>query len=182
MKSGRFMLRVKSSLSAKRVKQDPAFIPLMEDAVRMKVASPLAARVYKELGIRNVGIYRKMTGRAKGLLKEGISEADIEVVLRREYGSVEKVVISAPGSEIILRKENGPVEKVVISAPGSEIILRKEYDPVEMFVISAPGSEIILRKEYDPVEMFVISTGKIYPVREVPVVTLYHAAVYINSA
>ena len=106
----------------------------------MKVASPLAARVYKELGIRNVGIYRKMTGRAKGLLKEGISEADIEVVLRREYGSVEKVVISAP------------------------------------------GSEIILRKEYDPVEMFVISTGKIYPVREVPVVTLYYAAVYINSA
>lgn len=120
MKSGRFMLRVKSSLSAKRVKQDPAFIPLMEDAGRMKIASPLAARVYRDFEIKDVRIYRKMVGRAKGLLKKGLSVPDIEIILRKEYG---------------------------------------------------------------PVEMIVISTGQIYPVREVPVVMLYHAAaVYISSA
>lgn len=94
MKSGRFMLRVKSSLTAKRVKKDPAFKPLMEDAGRMKIASPLASRVYRKLEIGDVRVYRKMVGRAKGLLKEGITESDIEIILRKEYGPVEMTIIS----------------------------------------------------------------------------------------
>lgn len=94
MKSGRFMLRVKSSLTAKRVKKDPAFRPLMEDAGRMKIASPLASRVYRELEIKDVKVYRKMVGRAKGLLKAGVAESEIEIILRKEYGPVEMTIIS----------------------------------------------------------------------------------------
>ncbi|SFW47444.1 hypothetical protein [Chitinophaga sancti] len=94
MKSGRFMLRVKSSLTAKRVKKDPAFKSLIEDAGRMKIASPLASRVYRELEIGDVRVYRQMVGRAKGLLKEGMAEPKIEIILRKEYGPVEMVFIS----------------------------------------------------------------------------------------
>lgn len=113
------MLRVKSSLSAKRVKKDPAFQPLMEDAARMKIASPLASRVYRELEIRNVRIYRKMVGRAKGLLKEGMPESDIEIILRKEYGPVEMVVIST-GKIIPIKRHPEqvfPVWDVSISLP-----------------------------------------------------------------
>ncbi|WP_343674453.1 hypothetical protein [Chitinophaga sp.] len=93
MKSGAFMLRMKSSLTGKRVKTDTAFKPLMEDAARMKVASPLAARVYRELEIGDVRIYRKMVGKAKELLKR-MSEGEIECILRKEYGPVEVVKVS----------------------------------------------------------------------------------------
>lgn len=88
MKSGRYMLRMKSSLDAKRVKKDPAFRPLMQDAALMKRASPLAAMVYRELEIKDVKVYRKMVGRAKGLLKEGVGEWEIESILKKEYGKV----------------------------------------------------------------------------------------------
>jgi hypothetical protein len=101
------MLRAKSSLSAKRVKTDPAFQPLMEDASRMKVASPLASKVYRSLEIKDVCIYRKMVGRAKGLLKAGVCEADIEMVLIKEFGPVEIVAIST-GKIIQLRVDNYP--------------------------------------------------------------------------
>lgn len=94
MKSGRWVLRVKSSLSAKRVKTDPVFKPLMEDAGRMKVASPLASGVYRALEIKDVRIYRQMVGRAKGLLKAGVSAADIELFLIKEFGPVEIVKVS----------------------------------------------------------------------------------------
>lgn len=88
MKSGRIMMRMKSSLDAKRVKQDPAFKPLMQDAAMMKRASPLAAGVYRELEIKDVKVYRKMVGRAKTLLKEGIREREIENILKKEYGKL----------------------------------------------------------------------------------------------
>lgn len=104
MKSGRFMLRAKSSLSAKRVKTDPAFKPLMEDATRMKVASPLASKVYRALKIKDVAIYREMVGKAKGWLKAGFSAAEIENNLMKKYGPVEIVEIST-GHIIPIRKE-----------------------------------------------------------------------------
>lgn len=88
MKSGRFTLRKKSSLDAKRVKKDPAFRPLMQDAGLMKRASPLAAYVYRELEIKDVKVYRKMVGRAKGLLKEGMRERAVENILKKEYGKL----------------------------------------------------------------------------------------------
>lgn len=94
LRSGRFVLRAKSSLSATRVKTDPVFKPLMEDAGRMKVASPLASKVYRSLDIKNVCIYRQMVGRAKGLLKEGVCEDNIELILFKEFGPVEIVAIS----------------------------------------------------------------------------------------
>jgi hypothetical protein len=79
---------MKSSLDAKRVKKDPAFRPLMQDAALMKRASPLAAGVYRQLEIKDVKVYRKMVGRAKGLLKEGVGEWEIENILKKEYGKV----------------------------------------------------------------------------------------------
>lgn len=110
MKSGRYVLRMKSSLSGKRVRRDPAFAPLMEDAERMKVASPLAARVYRELEIRNVKVYRKMVGRAKELLKR-LSEPEIEIILMKEYGPVEVVKIATVSTGKIIHL---PVKEVFI--------------------------------------------------------------------
>lgn len=84
MRSGRFVLRMKSSLTGKRVKTDPAFKPLMADAALMKIASPLASRVYRELSIRDVKLYRKLVGKAKGMLKAGMQDFEIETQLKDE--------------------------------------------------------------------------------------------------
>ncbi|WP_343693111.1 hypothetical protein [Chitinophaga sp.] len=101
LRSGRFVLRAKSSLSATRVKTDPAFKPLMADAALMKLASPLASVVYRSLGIKDVKLYRNLVGRVKRMLKDGLETAIIKRQLQDEIlNKKRKVKI---GRNVILR-------------------------------------------------------------------------------
>lgn len=70
---GRYYVRLKSSLTGRRVKQDPAFAVTMQYAHMLGTASGIAAAVYKQLGKEQKvkGLYRKMTGEAMRMLKTG---------------------------------------------------------------------------------------------------------------
>jgi hypothetical protein len=92
LKSGRWFGRKKSSLTARRVKKDPAFKPLMADAGLMKIASPLASQIYRQLPAdkRKVQLYRQMVAVAKGLLKEGNDETSVREALIYRFMTPEK--------------------------------------------------------------------------------------------
>ncbi|HVI44013.1 MAG TPA: hypothetical protein VM802_04070 [Chitinophaga sp.] len=71
---GRYYMRVKSALTGKRVKKDPAFRKTMENAGLLGVASKMASGVYRQLPQQQKihALYRQLTGRAFQLLREGI--------------------------------------------------------------------------------------------------------------
>jgi len=64
-------VRVVSSLSASRVKQDPAFSLTMQYAGLLARAAKIASAVYRDLPGKEHGFYRKLTGMAMQLLKQG---------------------------------------------------------------------------------------------------------------
>jgi hypothetical protein len=80
---GGYYLRMKSSLSGKRVKTDPAFARTMQYARLLGKASKIASQVYKTYpkATRKFAEYRTLTGKAMQLLKEGFTEAAALAVL-----------------------------------------------------------------------------------------------------
>ncbi|HVI44349.1 MAG TPA: hypothetical protein VM802_05750 [Chitinophaga sp.] len=72
---GRYYMRVKSSLTGKRVKKTPAFRRTMENAGFLATASKMASGVYRQLPRQQKkhALYRQLTGRAFQLLREGIN-------------------------------------------------------------------------------------------------------------
>jgi hypothetical protein len=75
--------RTKSSLSAKRVKHDPAFDATMKYAALLACASKIASVMYKQLPKEQKSRkrYQAMTGQAMRLLKEKMNiEAIIQVL------------------------------------------------------------------------------------------------------
>jgi hypothetical protein len=74
---------MKSSLSGKRVKTDPAFRKTMQYARLLGKASKIASQVYKTYpkATRQFAEYRVLTGKAMRLLKEGFTEAAALAVL-----------------------------------------------------------------------------------------------------
>ena len=80
---GGYYLRMKSSLSGKRVKTDPAFRKTMQYARLLGKASKIASQVYKTYpkATRKFAEYRTLTGKAMQLLKEGFTEAAALAVL-----------------------------------------------------------------------------------------------------
>jgi hypothetical protein len=75
--NGAYYLRTKSSLTAKRVKKDPAFARTMQYAQLLGKASKIASQVYKTYpkATRQFSEYRVLTGKAMQLLKDGFTEA-----------------------------------------------------------------------------------------------------------
>ena len=90
-----YYLRMKSSLTGKRVKKDPAFKGLMRHAKIMAISSPLASSVYKQLAEekQDVKLYRQMTGMAQRMLKEGYKEEEVKKALEQKY--LPKLVVPA---------------------------------------------------------------------------------------
>lgn len=80
---GEDFVRKASSLTGERVKKDPAFTSTMAYAALLKKASWLASSVYAMLpGYRKKhSLYRKLTGAAMRLLKEGREEGETAVEL-----------------------------------------------------------------------------------------------------
>jgi hypothetical protein len=75
--------RTKSSLSAKRVKHDPAFDATMKYAALLACASKIASVMYKQLPKEQKSRkrYQAMTGQAMRLLKEKMNiEAIVQVL------------------------------------------------------------------------------------------------------
>ncbi|WPV67672.1 hypothetical protein [Chitinophaga sp. LS1] len=175
---------MKSSLTGKRVRRDPVFRPLMEDAGRMKVASPLAARVYRELEIGDVQVYRKMVGRAKELLKR-MSEVEIEGILRKENGPVEVVKVSTGGSISVSCAGNEGVSGMISPISYDE----NEGTSGKIIPIGNAGNEGVygIMSSIGCTKNEGIS-GKIIPIREmipmvdVPIFRLYHFSSFYKSS
>jgi len=76
---GDYYARMKSSLDAKRIKNDPAFSETRRYAELLGRASKIASAVYNELPKekRKHRLYRKLTGRAMKLLKGGKTEVEV---------------------------------------------------------------------------------------------------------
>lgn len=87
---GKYYVRMKSSLTGKRVKKDPRFKRTMQYAGLLANASKIASALYKALPKESKGIavYRMITGKAMKLLQEG-KNAD-EIVYLRSCSSTVK--------------------------------------------------------------------------------------------
>ena len=87
---------MKSSLSEKRVKSDPAFKETMRYAELLGRASQIASAVYRGLpkSKRKHGLYRKLTGEAMKLLKDGRTDHEVLEVFNDLYFDLTKEPVS----------------------------------------------------------------------------------------
>ncbi|KAA2243163.1 hypothetical protein F0L74_11655 [Chitinophaga agrisoli] len=91
-RDGKYYVRKKSSLSARRVKRTPAFRRTMEYAGWMAAASIIGSAVYWKLPEkeRKRKRYQALTGEAMRLLRDGVDEATVQA--RLEAAHVRKEV------------------------------------------------------------------------------------------
>lgn len=84
---GKYYARAVSSLSGRRVKRDPAFKRTMEFAKLFGKASKMASELYRSLPVvsRNYKLYRKITGQANQMLKVGLDELTVALVLKQMF-------------------------------------------------------------------------------------------------
>jgi uncharacterized protein YbcI len=84
---GEYVIRTKSSLTAKRVKRDPAFAKTMKYAGWLKQGARIASRIYRQIPAdeRIHKQYRQLTGKAMSLLKEGFDTENVITMLEAVY-------------------------------------------------------------------------------------------------
>lgn len=88
----KWYVRMKSSITGKRIKKDPVFAAFRKSSFRMKDASPIASKVYRQLPVKEYKFFREMTGKALLWLKAGLSAEVITDKLLQEYMPVVKKV------------------------------------------------------------------------------------------
>ncbi len=122
---GRFYQRRKSSLSRRRVKRDPAFANTMRCAKQLGQASKLAAEAYRTLPKkeRQHELYRKLTGQAIQLLKEGMEEALIKEQLQRQLAAKSAPATPAPVAVKVVKRL-----RIAASKPAKAASLRLKAD------------------------------------------------------
>ena len=81
----KWYVRMRSSITTKRILKDPVFQGFRNSAVRMKDASPIASKIYQQLAVKRYPLFREMTGKALLLLKSGLTPAAVEAKLTEEY-------------------------------------------------------------------------------------------------
>lgn len=81
------IVRKSSSLTTKRVAEEPAFEGFRNSGNRMKQASPIAASLYNLLSKEQkvYPLYRKLTGEALKMIKQGIGVEMIVARLKEQY-------------------------------------------------------------------------------------------------
>ena len=114
---GQYYARSKSSLDGKRVKKDPAFRPTRWHANLLARSSKIAAAVYRGLP-KEKGLFRKLTGQAMRLLKEGKTTEEVFLLLQGP-------VIKARLTRDISRLANN---KKIIPYPFAEALLVKVFE------------------------------------------------------
>jgi hypothetical protein len=80
-----YYVRMKSSITGKRIKSDPKFKPFRESSGRMAQASKIASFIYGKLAVKKYPLYREITGKAILLLKKGMLAAAVMERLVEEY-------------------------------------------------------------------------------------------------
>jgi hypothetical protein len=55
---GKYYVRMKSSITGKRIKKDPVFEGFRKSSFRMKDASPIASYIYRQLPVKHYPLYR----------------------------------------------------------------------------------------------------------------------------
>lgn len=130
--AGKYYARIVSSLSAERVLKDPAFQLTMQYAGLLGKASKIASSVYHLLPEKKHGFYRRLTGMAMQMLKQGKTA---EEAFEQLYNDVLQPLFSAetPKQERVSNGrrpvsfihpkvevcEQGPVAKCRLPAPSS---------------------------------------------------------------
>ena len=131
MMDGNLYVRLKSTLSRKKVKYSERFQRTMQSAGELGRASKVAARVYRELSREQrkmvYVLYKKMTGVAKIALKYGKTEEEAEREVReyvvkegvvKPVVVIEEVVVTGPGKEKgVPVKRGGRTTPVVFGVP-----------------------------------------------------------------
>ncbi len=104
--NGKYYARLKSSLTGKRVKKDPAFANTMRYAGLLAEASKIASAIYRQLvpEQKEKGLYKRMTGQAMRLLKESHCPEIVKALMERSYtppmAVLEKKVITTDKTEV----------------------------------------------------------------------------------
>ena len=83
--AGKYYVRVISSLQGEQVRKDPAFKRTMQYAGLLARASKIASRIYRGLPEKEHGFYRRLTGMAMRLLKQGRTSEEAFEALYREF-------------------------------------------------------------------------------------------------
>jgi len=84
---GRNIIRAASSLTAARVKKDPAFAGFRKSSNRLKEAAPIAASLYNQIPKekKEFSLYRVLTGEAIKMIRNGVEKAIITQTLYEMY-------------------------------------------------------------------------------------------------
>ncbi|SEW17594.1 hypothetical protein SAMN05428988_2749 [Chitinophaga sp. YR573] len=118
-----YYVRLQSSITGKRIKKDPAFKGFRNSSVRLRDASRIGSKIYRQLPVKKHTIYREITGKAILLLKAGEKEDVIITRLTREYLPVPKRTKTV--KPVI--KKNKPPKIVVLNRPYKTPSLSKIY-------------------------------------------------------
>ena len=84
---GQLYMRSKSSLSRKRVLKSKAFEKTRRYASDMGKAAKLGSAIYWDLPVakRNRSVYQAITGMAASLLYKGVSDEEVQNLLKKKY-------------------------------------------------------------------------------------------------
>ncbi|MGH2644292.1 MAG: hypothetical protein ACRDE2_10110 [Chitinophagaceae bacterium] len=93
---GKYYVRMKSSLTRKRVLKDPKFQLTRVHAATLGKASTIASQIYRQIsGERKIHtLYREITGKAIYLLREGKDDETVFQSLSRQYLKPEPVQVA----------------------------------------------------------------------------------------
>ena len=87
-------VRLKSSLTRRRVKESPEFERSMQSSARMGRGSKLASKVYRAVKTKpNRPLFQRITGDATLLFKQGVTCEEAETILMNKYQEKAKRVV-----------------------------------------------------------------------------------------
>lgn len=123
----KWYVRMRSSITTRRIKKDPVFEGFRKSSFRMKDASPIASKIYQQLPKKEYRLFRELTGKALLWLKAGLTAEEIIAKLTRDY---------IPAMHRTPVKKTEPVQSIV-----------KVPDPYILYgySLSTPGQRRIYR-------------------------------------
>ncbi|MGH2645020.1 MAG: hypothetical protein ACRDE2_13790, partial [Chitinophagaceae bacterium] len=142
---GKYYVRMKSSLTRKRVLKDPKFRLTRVHAATLGEASKIASLIYRQISgeCKKHALYREITGKAIYLLREGKEEEIVFQLLSLQYLKPEPVQVKEKSvkKEAIKSRRLNDWKRRDLTVPK----LRKSCVDTEMFFISGRRRRIYFR-------------------------------------
>ncbi|GEP94797.1 hypothetical protein [Chitinophaga cymbidii] len=115
---GKYYARLKSSLTGRRVKKDPAFHRTMENAHILGEASRIAAAVYRSVAAseKSQALYRRMTGIAMRMLQQKINPMKVLAALEVQFLSA----VDPIETGTLCVNEEGVLQPIKVDWPPNE--------------------------------------------------------------